>query len=210
MLNHPTVPISRRAHWAAENTVISRLMAEALARPELISLAAGFVDATTLPAEPLRIAFDALWSDPVRCRAALQYGTTIGHAPLRETILQRQLAGDRFPAGKQTPTIEQVVLTAGSNQILHLVADALLDPGDIVLTSAPSYFVYLSSLNGMGARTVGVAMDEDGIIPDALEAEFARCQSAGELPKIKAVYITSYFDNPCGVTMSAEAAARHH
>ena len=79
---------------------------------------------------------------------------------MRDAILQRQLAGDRFPSGKQTPTIDQVVLTAGSNQLLHLVADALLDPGDIVLTSAPSYFVYLSSLNGIGARTVGVAMDE--------------------------------------------------
>jgi 2-aminoadipate transaminase len=196
--------MSRRAHWAAENTVISRLMAEALARPELISLAAGFVDTTTLPVEPLRIAFDALWSDSVRCRAALQYGTTIGHTPLRDAILQRMLMSDRQAGNPHKPSIEQVVLTAGSNQILELVADTLLDPGDIVLTSAPSYFVYLSTLNGMGARTVGVAMDRDGMIPEALDEQFARFRASGELSKVKAVYVTSYFDNPCGVSTPVE------
>ena len=45
-----------------------------------------------------------------------------------------------------TPSLDQVVVTAGSNQLLHLVADTLLDPGDIVLAAAPSYFVFMATL----------------------------------------------------------------
>ena len=86
--------LSRRAHWAGGDKLISRLMAEALARPDLVSLAAGFVDQATLPVEATRQAMAALWSRPARARAALQYGTTIGDVPLREAIVARMAAAD--------------------------------------------------------------------------------------------------------------------
>src|SRR5271155_423368 len=70
----PQRGLSRRAHWAGGDKMISRLMAEALARPDLVSLAAGFVDQVTLPVEATREALEAVWSDPARARAALQYG----------------------------------------------------------------------------------------------------------------------------------------
>jgi len=97
------------------------------------------------------------------------------------------------------PTVEQVVLTAGSNQLLHLVSDTLLDPGDSVICGAPSYFVYLGVLANLGARAVGVAMDEDGLIPDALEGELADLEARGELGRVRAIYVTTYYDNPSGV-----------
>ena len=55
--------LSQRVKWA-ENQPISRLMHLALARPELISLAAGFVDQQTLPTEPVSQAVAAVLSDP--------------------------------------------------------------------------------------------------------------------------------------------------
>ena len=55
--------LSRRAYRAGSDTVVSLLMAQTLAHPELISLAAGFVDSETLPVEPTRQALDALWAD---------------------------------------------------------------------------------------------------------------------------------------------------
>ena len=58
--------LSRRAHWAGGDKLISRLMAEALARPDLVSLAAGFVDQTTLPVEATQQAIAALWAHPAR------------------------------------------------------------------------------------------------------------------------------------------------
>jgi len=212
--------LSQRAHWAGGDKMISRLMAEALARPDMVSLAAGFVDQATVPVEATREAIEALWSDPARARAALQYGTTIGHLPLREAILAQLTAADGAAGTKETlpflpsdsvgtprksghsAALDQIVITAGSNQLLHLVADTLLDPGDIVLCAAPSYFVFLATLTNVGARTIGVATDEEGIVPEALEEELSRRAAAGELARIKAIYVVSYYDNPMGVTTS--------
>ena len=192
--------LSRRAAWAGGEKLISRLMDEALHRPDLVSLAAGFVDQQTLPVEATQQALQTLWSHPARARAALQYGTTIGHRPLREAILAHMIAADGPGSNRHLPTLEQIVVTAGSNQLLHLLADTLLDPGDIVLSAAPSYFVFLATLANVGARTVGVAIDDQGIIPAALEAELARREAAGELARVKAIYVTTYYDNPTGIT----------
>jgi 2-aminoadipate transaminase len=173
----------------------------ALARPELVSLAAGFVDQESLPVEETHAAVDGLLSDPVLARSALQYGTNAGWLPLRLAVLDRFLSSDG-PGEAPAPAIEQVVMTAGSNQLLHLVGEVLLDPGDIVLCGAPTYFVYLGLLAGLGARAVGVAIDDEGIIPEALDDELRRRHAGGELARIKAVYVTSYFDNPSTVSLS--------
>jgi 2-aminoadipate transaminase len=182
-------------------------MAKTLARPDLISLAAGFVDYESLPVEPTTTALDHILADPALARAALQYGTTIGYTPLRQAILDRTLLADHATAAELRMSLEQVVLTAGSNQLLYLVGDVLLDPGDIALSGSPSYFVYLATLANLGARTIGVATDADGLIPEALDEELARLDGRGELPRVKAVYVTSYYDNPTGSTVSADRRA---
>ena len=97
--------LSRRAHWAGGDKLISRLMAEALARPDLVSLAAGFVDQAALPVEATQEAVAALWSDPAVARAALQYGTTIGHVPLREAIVARLEAADQAAGLRPAPSL---------------------------------------------------------------------------------------------------------
>ncbi len=195
--------LSRRAQWAGGHTMVSQLMARSLAHPELISLAAGFVDQETLPVEPTRMAFEAVWSDPERARAALQYGTTIGHPPLRQALLDRTLQADGGTASELNLSVGQVVITAGSNQLLHLVSDILLDPGDIVIAAAPTYFVYMGTLGNLGARTIGVETDEDGLIPEAVEEELGRLERAGELARVKAIYAVTYYDNPSGVNVPA-------
>lgn len=193
--------LSRRARWAVGQP-ISALMAQALANPDLISLAAGFVDPATLPVELTREALQDVLADATAARAALQYGTTIGYPPLRESLLARMRAQDGRVNDYRQVTIDQVVVTAGSNQLLQLVADTLLEPGDIVLCAAPSYFVFLGTLANLGVRTMGVATDEDGLLPEALEEALARLDAADELARVKAVYCVSYFDNPCGVSLA--------
>src|SRR5690606_6245414 len=191
----PSNGISQRATWA-KGQPISQLMQLALENPQLISLAAGFVDQATLPAEPTREALDALLSDGAAARAALQYGTTAGYPPLRELLLQGLQQADGVQPGEWNVSVDQVVVTAGSNELLHVIADTLFDPGDIVICAAPSYFVFLGMVANLGVRSVGVAVDENGILPDALDETFRRLEAAGELPRVKAVYITTYFDNP--------------
>ena len=185
---------------------VSDLMARALANPRLISLAAGFVDQQTLPCEETGQALQALFAETSAAGCALQYGTTAGYPPLREAILQRTWASDGT-TGQHEFGIERVVLTAGSNELLHLVAETLLDPGDIVLCGSPTYFVFLGTLRNLGAVTVGLASDEEGILPEALEGQLRQLELEGSLDRVKAVYLVSYFDNPRGITLPAERRA---
>ena len=190
---------SQRAAWA-QGQPISQLMAEALARPDLISLAAGFVDQATLPISPMKTAINSLMADPTRASSALQYGTTIGHAELRQSMIdQLELSPDA-----PRPDSDQVIITAGSNQFLHLVCESLLDPGDIVLCAAPTYLVFLGTLGNLGARSIGVYADDEGIVPDALTQTLADLERDGELARVKAIYVVPYFDNPRGVSMPLE------
>jgi 2-aminoadipate transaminase len=196
--------LSQRAEWAAGQP-ISDLMSRALAEPELISLAAGFVDQQTLPIEPTREALASLFADDSSARAALQYGTTPGFPPLREALLERWLARD---ACYHELSIEQVIVTAGSNQLLHLVGESLLDPDDIVLCTAPTYLVFLGALSNLGARSLGVPVDPYGMLPEALERTLRQLDERGELRRVKAIYLVPYYDNPCGITMPLERRAR--
>ncbi len=183
------------------------LMAKTLGQPDLISLAAGFVDHELLPVEAARRALELVWSEPRRARAALQYGTTIGHPPLREAVLDRMLRADGKTAAELNARIENVVITAGSNQLLFLLGDVLCDPGDIVICPAPSYYVFLGALANLGVRAVGVETDQWGAIPEAVADELACCKTAGELGRVKAIYVTTYYDNPSGATLPVERRA---
>jgi 2-aminoadipate transaminase len=193
--------LSQRAQ-CFDRQPISELMRMALAQPELISLAAGFVDQASLPVAEAQQALASVLGDVERGRAALQYGTNAGYLPLREAVLSRLIESDGATSG-QRPHVDQVLLTAGSNQLLHLVGEVLLDPGDIVLCSAPTYFVFLGMLNSLGARAVGVAIDAQGMIPEAVEETLQRLEKSGDRQRVKAIYVTSYFENPSTVTLSA-------
>ena len=198
-----TVRLSRRAALAGGQP-ISQLMRQALLQPDIISLAAGFVDPTTLPLAPTDAAMRRLMASTDRGRQALQYGTTAGLLPLRERLLANLQAAE--PQGPPA-AVEQLVVTAGSNQLLHLLAEVIFDPGDIVLCATPSYFVFLGTLANLGARSIGVATDERGIDPAGLLQELERLQSAGELERVKAIYCVSYYDNPTSISLAEDRRA---
>jgi 2-aminoadipate transaminase len=181
---------------------ISYFMQQAVENPHLISLAAGLVDPVSLPAPEVAEAMTALLSQPGTAQAALQYGTTQGYAPLRDKLLARTVALDGMRAEELALTSEDVVLTTGSQQLLYLLGELLLDPGDLVITEAPSYFVYQGTLNSLGVRTLSVPMDEEGMNTDALEELLVRLDRQGELDQLRMIYVCDYFQNPSGLTLS--------
>src|SRR5262249_30399126 len=170
--------------------------------PNLIGLAAGLVDSESLPAAEVSEALDAILRQPRTAQAALQYGTTQGYAPLRDKLLCRTLKLDGVRGPELNLSVDDVVVTTGSQQLLYLLGELLLDPGDLVVTEAPSYFVYQGTLNSMGVRTLSVPMDEHGMCTDALERLLARLERTGEIDRLRLIYVCDYFQNPSGLTLS--------
>lgn len=179
---------------------ISWLMRTALTRPKLISLAAGFTDNATLPVQLSRSVLKEILCSPKSGRPALQYGITAGEMNLRALTARHLQKLDGGHDHAHSP--ERVIITGGSQQLLYMTLEALCDEGDIVLVEDPTYFVFLSILQSRGIRARGVRLERDGIDLIHLEKVLERLKKSGELRRVKALYLVTYFQNPTGATTS--------
>jgi len=168
------------------------------ARPEIVSLAGGTPYVQALPLDIV----GGMVGDLVAGHGAqaLQYCTAQGDAGLRERICEvMSLEGvEAHP--------DDVVVTVGSQQALDLMARIFIDPGDVVLAEAPSYVGALGAFAAYQADVVHVAMDDDGLIPEALEQAMAAVAASGR--RAKFLYTVPNFHNPAGVTLSAARRPR--
>ncbi|MBK7720807.1 MAG: PLP-dependent aminotransferase family protein [Austwickia sp.] len=158
------------------------------ARPEILSFAVGLPDPRIFDVAQLRAAYACALADDV-AGANLQYSAAEGMWPLREALAARLTA-----RGLATEP-DELLITTGSQQGLTLVALMLLDPGSTILVEDPTYLSALEPFRLVGARTVPVATDEDGVIPQALDA-------AIEAHAPAAVYLVPTFANPTGRTLT--------
>ena len=203
---------------------ISWLMKTALARPKLISLAAGFTDNATLPTDISRRLLNNILRSPKAGQAALQYGTTAGEPDLRQLTATHlhHLDFQSFSSSSSSSSLktkarmrmkdddehdknyapERVLLTGGSQQLLYLTLEALCDEGDIVLVEDPTYFVFLSILQSRGLQARGVKLERDGLDLVHFEKILTQLKKNGELHRVKALYLVTYFQNPTGATTS--------
>lgn len=188
----------------SEAPPISWLMEQALARPQLISLAAGFTDSETLPVRLTRELLNGLLSTRKTGAPALQYGTTAGNPLLRELTTRRVRLMDGAPEGHTAYSPDRIIITNGSQQLLYMTVEALCDPGDLVLVEDPTYFVFLGILQSHGVGARGVRLDQDGLSLDHLEQVLERLKKSGKLGRLKLLYLVSYFQNPTSVTTSFE------
>jgi DNA-binding transcriptional MocR family regulator len=163
-------------------------------RPEVVSLAGGMPFVSALPRELVTGAVERVMRD--HGPAALQYGSGQGSARLRGHILEvMALEGIRG-------SVDDVVVTTGSQHALELVAKIFLDPGDVVLAEAPSYVTALVVFKSYQAQVEHVATDENGLIPESLREHITSLKAAGK--RIKFLYTVPTFSNPSGVTLSWE------
>jgi 2-aminoadipate transaminase len=201
------LPLSARSGRTADSP-ITFYVRKAFENPNIISLAAGLVDEASFPVSDVGKEISSLFSDPATARAALQYGSTQGLPPLRERLLDRACRADGTRPKDAGLSPDHVVLTTGSQQLLYLVGESLLDPGDLVIVEAPSYFVFLSCLESHGARVLSVPTDDGGMDVDALAVLLDRLDRSGELPRLKLIYTVDYFQNPSGLSLAADRRPR--
>jgi len=187
---------------------ISGLMAQAVENPDVISLAAGLVDDATLPTAEAADLLTAMLADTGAGRAALQYGTTKGLLPLREALRAHLVHLDGWDPAHIAATPDDLVVATGSQQLLFILGDILVDPGDVVIAGWPSYFVYTGTLEALGAEVRCVDVDDGGMVPEALEALLGRLDAGGALPRVKIVYVVSYHQNPTGITLAGDRRER--
>jgi len=168
------------------------------ARPDIISLAGGLPYTQAFDPEIiLRTVRAVLEEDHA---AALQYGPTDGYAPLKHDIIE-------IMAGEGTPCFpEDIMITNGAQQGLELIAKIFINPGDSVITEAPSYVGALNSFLSYQPRIHAIPMDEHGMRTDLLEEKLV--EIAGEGARAKFIYVVPNFHNPAGVTMSRERRFR--
>ena len=199
----PPIPLSQRWHYASRQA-ISFLMQQAVENRDVVSLAAGLVDFATLPVKETQAAVQSLMADETAARNALQYGTTSGSERLRRLLLDHFARLEGCDTNGLGIDADQLLLTTGSQQLLSIVCEILLDPGDICLVAGPTYFVFLGNLDGVGASVVTVETDEGGMKPGALDAALAQIADQGQLDRVKLIYLVSYYDNPSGRCLAAE------
>lgn len=158
-------------------------------QPEIISFAGGLPAPELFPTEQIKAATTRVLNE--QCYQALQYGVTEGYPPLREMIVRHMR---RYGI---KCSIDNVLITTGSQQALDLVGKIMLDPGDKVLVEAPTYLGALQAWNAYEAEYVTVPTDDDGICTDALE-DILKTET------VEFIYALPNFQNPTGITMSHE------
>ena len=159
-------------------------------RPEVISLAGGMPFVQALPQ---RLVLDVVTQVLTESSAiALQYAGGQGRSELRERLAML-MAEEDTPADP-----EDMVVTAGAQQGLDLIAKVIVDPGDVIAIEAPAYVGALSAFGAYEPRYLQIDLDEDGMIVEQLEDALLK----GARPKF--VYTVPNFHNPAGVTMSRD------
>ena len=191
VLARPLPAVAQRLAGVASSPV--RELLALLDRPEVVSFAGGLPAPELFDLDGVRAAYEqVLWGS--HARRALQYAPTEGDRELRARVAARMTARGLLTS------VDDLLVTSGSQQALGLAATALLDPGAVVLVEDPTYLAALQCFQLAGARVVPVPTDAQGIHPAALADAVER-----ERPAL--LYLVPTFANPTGRTMPADRRA---
>jgi len=157
-----------------------------------ISFVQGVPPVDPSPLDELAKSFQRVAGDP---DYVLSYGNSEGHGPLRDAIAARMRA-----RGCSTDPRDVLILT-GSTQGISLVAQSLAEPGDEIIVEAPTYPGALQIFQIAGLRAIPVAVDDDGLRVDHVEAIL-------RTRKPRFIYAQPALHNPTGVTLNADRRER--
>jgi 2-aminoadipate transaminase len=177
-------PMGRQLHESA----IRRMGTVIAKTQDVVSFAAGYPDPTAFPWDDLRAIASELLTGADG--SVLQYGPTRGYRPLLESIL------GVLDARGIKASLDELIITNGSQQGLDLIARVLVSPGDVVLVELPAYTGAIAAFKNMQATLVGVNQDDDGINLEHLDVVIERERASGRT--VKLLYLVPNFQNPTG------------
>ena len=187
---------SARAHNLSVSEV--RALFAVVSRPEVVSLAGGMPYVAALPQDLMSEAYETMMR--TRGNLAIQYSGGQGDLELRDQTRELMaIEGIRS-------SVEDIVITTGSQHGLELLTGLFIDKGDVVLAEGPSYVGALGIFRHYEAHVEHVTTDDDGMIPEALEQSIKALKAQGR--KIKFLYLVPNFANPSGVTLAKNRRAK--
>ena len=183
-----------RSGESMQGSAIRKMGVVAAGIPDIISFAPGYPDPKVFAWSEFRdITASILTGDDP---AALQYGPTRGYPPLVKSL------PDMLALRGITASVEDILVTTGSQQGLDLVARILCDPGDVVLVELPTYTGAIAAFRDVQAELVGVRQEADGIDLADLETVLRRERAVGK--RVNCVYVVPNFQNPAGTLIGAD------
>lgn len=160
------------------------------AAPVVTSFTFGLADPRLFPkADLARATAEVLAEDGDN---ALNYGGTF--AGLIDVVLQ--LMRDRGVEAQP----ENLLIGYGSGQILGLLPQVFVEPGDVVIVEGPTFMGAVSRFAAAGARLISIPVDGEGMVVDRLEEVLRDLARQGIRPRF--VYTIPTFQNPKGCTLS--------
>lgn len=127
--------------------------------------------------------------------AALMYGEAQGYRPLRELVCHKY---ELYEGLKVEP--DNILVANGSGHALALAFSAFVDVGDPIIIEAPTFSGTLHSIRRHGPEVVGVPVDADGMVTDAVRERLERLRRQGRHCKL--TYTIVNFQNPAGPCLS--------
>lgn len=159
-------------------------------KPEVISFAGGLPNPISFPQEELKISMNRI-ADEFGAKI-YQYSTTMGLDSLRQYIV------DRYKKiWNMDITIDNVIITTGSQQALDLIGKVFVNENDTVMVEKPSYLGLLQSFCLYRAKFIQTKLNDDGLDIEELKKTLSTY-------KPKVAYLIPNFQNPTGLTYTKE------
>ena len=156
----------------------------------IYSFAGGYPSAETFPMEEIRKTMSEVIDK--YAGKAFQYGATQGVPELREAV-----------AARYGVPVERVQITSSSQQGIDVCTRILVNPGDVILTSNPSYLGALQSFCSYRADIRGISHDPDlKTFKKAYETVLSQVEAEGK--QVKFLYMIPDFQNPSGESLTLE------
>lgn len=158
--------------------------------PEIISFAGGLPNPISFPQKELQVSMNAI-AEKYGSKI-YQYSTTLGLDSLRQYIADRynKIWGMNI-------TIDNIIITTGSQQALDLIGKVFINEHDNVMVEKPSYLGLLQSFCMYMANFVQTKLNDDGLDIEDLKHTLRTY-------KPKVAYLIPNFQNPTGLTYTAE------